>query len=117
MLEIALYNKSMSKDEIASNPLLKETFTVARKRLEADITHISTTSEEIKKLSDDNYLDVFLKEMVEYSFSDFTNTELRVFHLMYFDEITINFEKNNDIQLSYRISPFVLLDNFPGLIT
>lgn len=117
MLEKALYNKSMSKDEMASNPLLKETYTVARKKLENDITHISATLEEIKRLSDDNYLDVFLKEMVQYSFTDFANTELRVFHLMYFDEINIDFEKNNNIQISYRLSPFVLLENITGQVT
>ena len=55
--------------------------------------------------------------MIQHSFFNFTDTELRVFFLMYFEEIAINFEKNNEIYINYRLSPFVSLENSTGYIT
>ncbi len=117
LLDKLHYNKNMSGDDIANTPLLEEVFTVAQKRLEDEITYMNMTMDEINKLLNDHYLDSFLKEMLQYSILDFKNSELRVFFLMYFDEIHIDFEKNNDLQISYRLSPFVLLENLTGQVT
>ena len=55
--------------------------------------------------------------MLKHSFYDFTDTELRVLFLMFFEEVAINFEKNNEIHISYRLSPFVSLENATGYVT
>lgn len=117
LLEKTRYNQNMLATEIANNPLLDEAFTAAEKELKHAISNTSMTIEEINKLLDDNYLDIILKAMLQHSFFSFTNSELRVFFLMYFDVVNIDFEKNNDIQISYRLSPFILLENKTGHIT
>ena len=58
-----------------------------------------------------------MNELIQQSFYDFSDTELRVFFLMYFDEVIIDFEKSNDIQISYRLSPFVSLETATGQLT
>lgn len=58
-----------------------------------------------------------MKELIQESSYNFSDTELRVFFLMYFDEVIIDFEKNNDIQISYRLSPFVSLENITDHLT
>ncbi len=117
LLEKSLYNQNMLATDIATNPLLEEAFKVAQKGLEDEIAYISMTTDEIIRLLDDNYLHLLLIEMLEQSFLNFTDSELRVFFLMYFDEVTVDFESNNDIQISYRLSPFILLENLTGHIT
>jgi len=117
LLEKVFYNKNVQGVDIASNPLLKEAFTVAQEQLDNEITYISKTMAEINSLIEDNYLETLLKELVQHSFYNFTDSELRVFMLMYFDEVSIDFESNNDIQISYRLSPFVLLENETGHFT
>nr|WP_144922687.1 recombinase family protein [Paenibacillus bovis] len=117
LLEKSLYNQNVLATEIANNSLLEEAFKVAQKELKDEIAYISETMDEIDRLLDDDYLHLFLKEMLQQSFFNFTDSELRVFFLMYFDEVTIDFEANNDIQISYRLSPFVLLENMTGHIT
>lgn len=117
LLEISLYNKSISRVDIANNPLLEEAFTVTQEKLKDEIAYTSLTMDEINKLLNDYYLNDFLKEMLQYNILDFADSELRVFFLMYFDEIQIDFERNNDLQISYRLSPFVSLENFTGQIT
>lgn len=117
LLEKAIYNEKMLANEIANNPHLAEAFMVAQKHLQNEITYISETMDEINLLLDDHYIEEISKKMIQHSFLSFTDTELRVFFLMYFDEVTIDFEKNNDIQISYRLSPFVMLENITGHIT
>lgn len=117
LLEKSLYNQNMLATDIANTPLLEEAFMVAQEELKDEIAYVSMTMDEIDRLLDDNYLELFLKEMLQQSFLNFTDSELRVFFLMYFDEVNIDFEANNDIQISYRLSPFVLLENLTGHIT
>jgi site-specific DNA recombinase len=117
LLEKSLYNQNMLATDIANTPLLEEAFMVAQEELKDEIAYVSMTMDEIDRLLEDNYLELFLKEMLQQSFLNFTDSELRVFFLMYFDEVNIDFEANNDIQISYRLSPFVLLENLTGHIT
>lgn len=117
LLEKSLYNEKMLASEIANNTLLAEAFTVSQKHLQGEIVYINETLDELKRLLDDDFLAVFVKEMIQHSFYDFADTELRVFFLMYFDEVIIDFEKNNEIQISYRLSPFVSLENITGYLT
>ncbi|WP_286230456.1 recombinase family protein [Neobacillus mesonae] len=117
LLEKSIYNERMLSSDIATNNLLAEAFTVSQKHLQDEIAYINATQEEIKRLLDDDFLAVFMKEMIQKSFYDFADTELRVFFLMYFDEVIIDFEKNNDIQISYRLSPFVSLEATTGQLT
>lgn len=117
LLEKSLYNEKMFETDITDNPLLAEAFAVSQKYSQEKITYISTTLDEINRLLDDDYLDVFLKQMLQQSFLNFLDAERRVFILMYFEEVTINFEKNNDIQISYRLSPFVTLEHTTGYLT
>lgn len=117
LVEKSIYNQNMLATEIAKNSLLEEAFKVAQKELKDEIAYISETMDEIHRLLDDDYLHLFIKEMLQQSFFHFTDSELRVFFLMYFDEVTVDFEANNDIQISYRLSPFVLLENMTGHIT
>lgn len=117
LLDKSLYNQNMLAADIATNKLLAEAFTVSQKHLQDEISYINATQEEINRLLDDDFLAEFMKEMIQKSFYDFADTELRVFFLMYFDEVIIDFEKNNDIQISYRLSPFVLLEATTGQLT
>lgn len=107
----------MLKSDIATNKLLAEAFAVSQKHLQGEIAYINTTMDEINRLQEDDYLAIFMKELIQKSFYDFADTELRVFFLMYFDEVIIDFEKNNDIQISYRLSPFVSLEATTGQLT
>lgn len=117
LLEKAIYNEKMLASDIANNALLAEVFTTSLQHLKEEIAYINATLEEIDSLLKDEYLDDFVKELIQQSFYKFSDTELRVFFLMYFEEVTINFEKNNDIQISYRLSPFVSLENTTGQLT
>ncbi|WP_445493110.1 recombinase family protein [Niallia sp. 03133] len=117
LLDKALYNENMLKSDIATNKLLAEAFTVSQKHLQDEIAYINSTMDEINRLQEDDYLAIFMKELIQKSFYDFADTELRVFFLMYFDEVIIDFEKNNDIQISYRLSPFVTLEATTGQLT
>nr|WP_259547412.1 hypothetical protein [Heyndrickxia oleronia] len=65
----------------------------------------------------DDFLAIYMKELIQESFYHFSDTELRVFFLMYFDEVIIDFEKNNDFHISYRLSPFVSLENITDHLT
>lgn len=112
--ELVFLNEKKLADDITNTPLLSEAFLTAKQHLEGEITYISETMEEIDLLLKDDYLIVTIKEMLNHSFYDFSNTELRVFFLLFFDEVQLNFEKNNEIQISYRLSPFVLLENLTG---
>lgn len=116
-LEMTLYNEKMLADEIASKPLLSETFKVAQQHLHSEISYINRTIEEIESLLADNYLSSFLSGMLQTSFLSFTDTELRVFFLMFFEEVLVDFNKSNEIQISYRLSPFVLLKSATGYLT
>ncbi|WP_336883757.1 recombinase family protein [Priestia koreensis] len=116
-LEKLLYNEKMLATDIATNQLLAEAFTVSQKHLQNEIAYINETINEINRILEDEFLPVFMKEMIQTSFYDFKDTELRVFFLMHFDEVIIDFEKNHDIQISYRLSPFVLLETTTGQLT
>ncbi|RUL51923.1 recombinase family protein [Lysinibacillus antri] len=115
--ELTLLNEKILADDIANSPLLSEVFLTTKNHLQEEITYISETIEEINLLLEEEYLVIILKEMLEHSFSDFTDTELRVFFLMFFDEVVVNFERNNEIHISYRLSPFILLENATGYVT
>lgn len=117
LLEKTLYNENMLASDIAINTQLAEAFTVSQKHLQGELVYINTTLDEINRLLEDDFLAVFMKELIQQSFYDFSDTELRVFFLMYFDEVIINFEKNNEIQISYRLSPFVSLEDTTGQLT
>lgn len=111
LLEKSLYNEKILASDIATNKLLAEAFSVSQKHLQSKIAYFNETQEEINRLLEDDFLDVFMKELIQQSFYGFSDAELRVFFLMYFDDVIIDFEKNNDIQISYRLSPFVSLEN------
>lgn len=115
--ELTLLNERMLANDIANSPLLSEVFLTTQNYLRDEIIYISETIDEISLLLEDNYLSVSLKEMLHHSFYNFTDSELRVFFLMYFEDVVINFEKNNEIQINYRLSPFVSLENSTGHIT
>lgn len=117
LLEKSLYNENMLSSDIASNKLLAEAFTVSQKHLQGEIAYINATLEEINRLLKDDFLAVFMKELIQQSFYGFSDTELRVFFLMYLDEVIVDFEMNNDIQISYRLSPFVSLETTTGQLT
>lgn len=117
LLEKSHYNERMLASEIANNSLLAEAFTVTQTHLQGEIAYINSTLEEINRLMEDDFLAVFMKELIQQSFYNFSDTELRVFFLMYFDKVIIDFEKNNDIQISYRLSPFVSLEVTTGQLT
>ncbi|AWE06055.1 hypothetical protein DCE79_00905 [Lysinibacillus sp. 2017] len=112
--ELVFLNEKMLADDITNSSLLLEAFLTAKQHLEEEITYICETMEEIDLLLNDDFLIVTLKEMLNHSFNDFSDTELRVFFLLFLDEVQINFEKNNEIQISYRLSPFVSLENSTG---
>lgn len=112
--ELTLLNEKMLASDITNSTLLSETFLTAKQHIEEEIIYITETMEEIDLLLNSDYLIVILKEMLNHSFNDFSDTELRVFFLLFFDKIQINFEKNNEIQISYRLSPFVSLENSTG---
>lgn len=115
--ELTLLNEKVLADDIANSTLLSEVFLSTQNHLQEKITYISETIDEINLLLEDDYLLVTLKEMLKHSFYDFADTELRVFFLMFFEEVAINFEKNNEIHISYRLSPFVSLENATGYVT
>lgn len=115
--ELTLLNEKMLAHDIANSPLLSEVFLTTLNHLQEELTYISETIEEINLLLEEEYLVVTLREMLQHSFYDFTDTELRVFFLMFFEEVAINFEKNNEIHISYRLSPFVSLENATGYVT
>lgn len=117
LLEKSIYNEKMLASDIATNNLLAEAFSVSQKHLQSKITYINGTQEEISRLLEDDFLNVFMKELIQQSFYGFSDTELRVFFLMYFEEVLIDFEKNNDIQISYRLSPFISLEGTTGHLT
>jgi DNA invertase Pin-like site-specific DNA recombinase len=116
-LEKSFYNEKMLASDIATYPLLAEAFTVSQKHLQDEIAYINATINEINRILEDDFLAVIMKEMIQTSFYEFADTELRVLFLMYFDEVIINFEKNNELQISYRLSPFVSLEATTGQLT
>ncbi|QNK88695.1 recombinase family protein [Sporosarcina sp. resist] len=116
-LKLVFLNERTLEDDIANSPLLSEVFLSTKNHLQEKITYISETIDEINLLLEDDYLLVTLKEMLKHSFYDFADTELRVFFLIFFEEVAINFEKNNEIHISYRLSPFVSLENATGYVT
>lgn len=117
LFEKARYNQIMMATDIENNPLLAEVFHTAQQHLKNELIYTSETLDEMKDLLKDDYLDKILKEIIQQSFLKFTDTELRVFFLIYFEEVVINFEKNNEISINYRLSPFVSLENSAGYIT
>jgi site-specific DNA recombinase len=117
LLEKLIYNERMLASDIATNKLLAEAFSVSQKHLKSKIAYINETQEEINRLLEDDFLDVFMKELIQQGFYDFSDTELRVFFLMYFDEVIIDFERNNAIEIGYRLSPFVSLEATTGQLT
>ena len=117
LLEKAQYNQIMMAADFEKNPLLAEVFHTSQQHLKNELIYTNETLEVINTLLDDDFLDKILKEVIQQSFLNFTHTELRVFFLMYFEEVTINFEKNNEISISYRLSPFVSLEKSTGYIT
>ncbi|QCR33724.1 recombinase family protein [Lysinibacillus sp. SGAir0095] len=113
--KLVLLNEKMPADEISS-----EVYLTAQNHVQNKIINISKTIDEINLLLEDenDYLLLTLNEMLQHSFYDFSDTELRVFFLMYFEEVLIDFDKNNEIHISYRLSPFVSLENvITGYIT
>lgn len=116
-LEKSFYNEKMFASDIATNSLLAEAFTVSQKYLQDEIAYTNATIDEINRILEDDFLAVFMKEMIQTSFYDFADTELRVFFLMHFDEVIIDFEKNKQIEISYRLSPFVSLESTTGHLT
>lgn len=117
LLEKIHYNQILMAEEIENNPLLAEVFHTSQQHLKKELIYTSETLDEMDSLLKDDYLDKILKEIIQQSFVNFTDTELRVLFLMYFEEVTINFEKNNEIHINYRLSPFVSLENSTGYIT
>lgn len=117
LLEISLYNEKMLASDIATNTLMAEAFTVSQKHLQGEVAYINATLDEINRLLEDEFFAIFMEEMVQQSFYGFSDTELRVFFLIYFDEVVIDFERNNDIQIDYRLSPFVSLEEATGQLT
>lgn len=117
LLEKAQYNQIMLTADIENNSLLAEVFQITQQHLKNELIYTNETLDEINSLLKDDYLDKIIKEMIQQSFFNFTDTELRVFFLMYFEEVAINFEKNSEININYRLSPFVSLENSTGYIT
>lgn len=117
LLEKAQYNQILMASDIENNPLLAEVFQTTQLHLKNELIYTSETIDEMDSLLKDDYLDKILKEMIQQSFFNFTDTELRIFFFMYFEEVAINFEKNNEIHIDYRLSPFVSLENSTGYIT
>ncbi|MGY4797519.1 recombinase family protein [Lysinibacillus fusiformis] len=117
LLEKVQYNQIMMSNDIENNSLLAEVFHTTQQHLKNELIYTNETLDEMDSLLKDDYLDKILKEMIQQSFFNFTDTELRVFFLMYFEEVAINFENNNEIHINYRLSPFVSLDISTGYIT
>ena len=42
------------------------------------------------------------------------NCNFAQFKIFYLNALELDFEKNNEIQISYRLSPFVSLENLTG---
>ncbi|WP_391117749.1 recombinase family protein [Psychrobacillus sp. L3] len=117
LLEKAQYNQIMTAADIESNPLLAEVFQTTQLHLKNELIYTNETIDELNSLLKDDYLDKIIKKLIQQSFINFTDTELRVFFLMYFEEVAINFEKNNELNINYRLSPFVSLEKSTGYIT
>jgi hypothetical protein len=107
----------MLETEIQNDTFLAEVFDTSLQHLRNELSYTNGTLEEIDSLLEDDYLDKILKGLMQQSFLNFTDTELRVFFLIYFEEVTINFDKNNEININYRLSPFVSLENSISYIT
>lgn len=116
-LELVLLNEKTLADDNTNSVLFREAFLTAKEHLEKEITYISQTIDEIDLLLMDDYLTVHLKEMLNRSLYDFSDTELRVFFLSFFEDVIINFEKDSEIHINYRLTPFVSLDNATGYVT
>ncbi|GGB62271.1 resolvase [Lentibacillus populi] len=117
-LEQTLYNERMLASDIKENKQLEEAFIDSKHYLQNEILNITITMDEINRiLDDDDGLSIFIKYLQQQSFLNFTDTELRTFFLMYFKDVIVNLEKNNDIEINYRLSPFVALENATGYFT
>lgn len=117
LLEKGQYNQIMMAADIEINPLLAEVFQTTQLHLRNELIYTNETLDEMNSLLKDDYLDKVIKKLIQQGFFKFTDTELRVFFLMYFEEVTINFEKNNELNINYRLSPFVSLEKSTGYIT
>ncbi|MEG0498049.1 MAG: recombinase family protein [Carnobacterium sp.] len=117
LLEKGQYNQIMMAADIEKNPLLAEVFQTTQLHLKNELIYTNETLDEMNSLLKDDYLDKIIKKLIQQSFFNFTDTELRVFFLMYFEKVTINFEKNNELNINYRLSPFVSLEKSTGYIT
>lgn len=117
LLQKAQFNQIRLESEIQNDTLLAEAFDTSLQHFKNELSYTNGTLDDIASLLKDDYLDNILKKLMQQSFLNFTDTELRVFFLMYFEEVTINFDKNNEININYRLSPFVSLENSIGYIT
>ncbi|MGM7683210.1 recombinase family protein [Cytobacillus sp. Hm23] len=111
------YNEKIMANEIASDKDLGDVFVSAKKNLENDIMYLNSTKDEISRILNDDYYYEFVTQLKKHSFFKFTDTELRVFFLMYFKEVKVNFEKDNELEINYRLSPFVSLENVTSYFT
>lgn len=114
LLDRTVYNEKMLASELSNDKILAQTFINGKQHIQKEIQYLSTIQDEIQTILDDAYTNNFIKTLLQQDFGTFTDTELRMLFLMYFDQITINFDKNNDIEISYRLSPFVSLENATG---
>lgn len=76
-LEKSIYIEKMLTSDIAANKLLAEAFDVSQKLLQNEIAYINATMDEINRLLEDNYLAVFMKELIQVSFNSFSDSEFQ----------------------------------------
>ncbi|WP_203363667.1 recombinase family protein [Bacillus sp. REN10] len=115
-LEKTIYNEKFLTTEIAQIDHLADIFNDTKHYLQTEFSYLANTIDKIEKLLGDDYLFLLFKDLQYKSFQSFSNTELRTFILMFFDEITVDFEKNDNLEISYRLSPFISLENTTGYI-
>lgn len=115
--EKVLLNEKLYADEIAKNNHLADIFKDTARHLQDEMSYINNALTEINTLLDDRDLPYLFQDLLTESLLNFHNIELRTLFLMYFEEVIIDFEKNKDLQISYRLSPFVSLENMTGYIT
>lgn len=110
------YNFSMLKVDDPFYPDLKESFELQIAATENTKTQYLEANEKIDYLLNDPMLYElfarFKEDIHNYSFEEQRSLLMLAIH-----KITINFEKNNQTMIEYRLTPFVELENLVGSIS
>ncbi|MDP4085080.1 MAG: recombinase family protein [Bacillota bacterium] len=119
-LKVIDFNEEQEKKKRKLNaklPKFEKIYLIAKRQIKETKEKVIISLETVTTLLNDEKLKLFYKWFKDMEITNMSNTEKRTIALLFLKRVEIDLEKNEVVNLEYRLTPFIELETTIGQIT